>query len=64
MCKLNRSFNCHLVCSNCKADHFFFFCSHFTPLWNLFVIPENFMQIIWKLDDILRAKRCTLYNIM
>ena len=28
---------------------FFFFFSNFTPLWNLFVIPENFMQIIWKM---------------
>ena len=50
MCKLNRSFNCHLVCSNCEADHFkFLFFSNFTPLWNLFVIPENFMQMIWKM---------------
>jgi hypothetical protein len=30
MCKLNRSFNCHLVCSNCKADHFFFFSTFYT----------------------------------
>jgi hypothetical protein len=44
MCKLNRSFNCHLVCSNCKADHFFFF--HILHLYGTYLL---FLKILCKL---------------
>jgi hypothetical protein len=45
MCKLNRSFNCHLVCSNCKADHFFFFV-HILHLYGTYLL---FLKILCKL---------------